>query len=149
VDPLVRDYLIYIRWQNNFAITNIIFTKADKGNITVPLDRGSYIDKVEELLDDVNTYTVVKRNPIKCFIENNLYNMLKKWLFNDYTSKIQYFKLCSSDSNLPRAYGLPKVHKINFPYRIVVSAINTVLYSLSSFLQDIISISFEKNNSCE
>jgi len=73
--------------------------------------------------------------------------MLKKLLLNDYISKLQYLKLRSSDSNLPKAYGLPKVHKINFPYRIIVSSVNTVLYSLSSFLQDIIFISLEKNNS--
>jgi len=99
---------------------NIIFTKADKGNITVALDREVYISKVEELLNDVNTYTVVKRNPIK-FIENNLNNLLKKWLLNDYISKSQYFKLRSSVSNFPKAYGLPKVHKTNCPYRIIVS----------------------------
>jgi len=57
-------------------------------------------------------------------------------------------KLRSSDSNLPKAYGLPKVHKINFPYRIIVSSVDTAPYSLSSFLQDNISISLEKNNSC-
>jgi len=39
--------------QNN---PNIIFTKADKGNITVALDKRSYIEKVEELLKDTNTY---------------------------------------------------------------------------------------------
>jgi len=75
-----------------------------------------------------------------------LNNTLKIWLRNDYISKSQYFKLRSSDSNLPRAYGLAKVHKENCPYRIIVSSINTALYTLSSFLQDIISISLEKNS---
>jgi len=95
----------------------------------------------------VDTYTVVNKNPIKS-IENSLNNMFKKWLHNDCISKLQYLKLRSSDSNLPKAYGLPKVHKINFPYRIIVSSVDTALYSLSSFLQDIISISLEKNNRC-
>jgi len=126
---------------------NIIFTKADKGNITVALDRKVYINKVEELLKGVNIYTVVKRNPIKS-IENNLNNVLRKWLLNDYISKSQNSKLRSSDSNLPKVYGLPKVHKTNCPYRIIVSSINTALYSLFFFLQDIISISLEKSNSC-
>jgi len=44
---------------------NIIFTRADKGNITVALDKSSYIKKIEELLKNDNTYTVVKRNPAK------------------------------------------------------------------------------------
>jgi len=102
---------------------------------------------MEALLKDVDTYTVVKKNPIKS-IENNFNNILKKWLHNEYISKLQYLKLRSSDFNLPKAYDLSKVHKINFPYRIIVSSVDTALYSLSSFLQDIISISLEKNNSC-
>jgi len=125
---------------------NIIFTRADKGNITVAMDEIFYFNKVEELLSDVSTYTVVKRNPIKS-IENNLNNVLKKWLQNDYISKQQYFKLRSSDSILPKAYGLPKVHKKNTPFRIIVSSMNTALYSLASFLQDIISDSLKKTNS--
>jgi len=90
--------------QNN---RNIIFTRADKGNVTVAIDRVSYINKVEEILKDNNTYTVVNRNPIK-FIENNLNNMLKEWFQKGYISKQQLFKLRSSDSILPKAYGLPK-----------------------------------------
>jgi len=45
----------------------------------------------------------------------------------------------SSDSLLPKAYGLPKLHKVNVPLRIIVSSINTTLYSLAKFLNKIIS----------
>jgi len=124
---------------------NIIFTRADKGNVTVAIDRVSYINKVEEILNDDNTYTVVKKNPIKS-IENNLNNILKEWSQKGYISKQQYFKLRSSDSILPKAYGLPKVHKENTPFRIIVSSVNTALYSLASFLQDIISESLENSS---
>jgi len=71
--------------QNN---RNIIFTRADKGNVTVAMNRVSYINKVEEILNDDNTYTVVKKNPIKS-IENNLNNMLKEWFQKKYISKQQ------------------------------------------------------------
>jgi len=37
---------------------NVIFTRADKGNITVALDKGDYIKKIEDLLNDTNTYTI-------------------------------------------------------------------------------------------
>jgi len=125
---------------------NIIFTRTDKGNITVAMEKTIYINRVEELLKDGNTYMVINRNPIK-FIELNLNNVLKKWLQNNYISKQQFYKLRSNDSNLPRAYGLPKIHKINTPFRIIVSSVNTALYSLASFLQDIISNSLENTNS--
>jgi len=55
--------------------------------------------------------------------------------------------LRSSDSLLSKAYGLPKVHKTNTPFRLIVSSINTALYSLATYLQDIISNSLEHTNS--
>ena len=42
-------------------------------------------------------------------------------------------------SFLPKAYALPKIHKEDIPFRIIVSSINTALYSLTGYLQDIIS----------
>jgi len=58
-----------------------------------------------------------------------------------FISKQTYFSLFSSDSILPKAYGLPKIHKKSFPYRIIVSSINTALYPIASYIQKIISIS--------
>jgi len=55
---------------------NIIFTRADKGNITVAMEKTYYINKIEELLKDSNTYTVVKKIPAKN-IEYKLNNILK------------------------------------------------------------------------
>jgi len=47
--------------------------------------------------------------------------MIKKWFQMDFISKQTY--LFSTDSNLPKAYGLPKIHKANFLFRIIVSFI--------------------------
>jgi len=44
--------------------------------------------------------------------------------------------------NLPRAYGLLKIHKPNCPVRIIVSSINSPLFSL--FLKNILHESLEK-----
>jgi len=41
---------------------NIIFTKADKGNAIVALDKSEYIAKMENIFSDANTYTVLQRN---------------------------------------------------------------------------------------
>jgi len=126
---------------------NIIFTRADKGNVTVAMNKEFYIHKIEEILNDEHTYTVVTRNPIKS-IENNLNNILKHWLQKNYITKQQFYKLRSSDSLLPKAYGLPKIHKNGTPFRLIVSSLNTALYSFGSFLQDIISASLEKTTQC-
>jgi len=57
----------------------IIFTKVDKGNVTVTLDKNHYINEMNDILKDVNTYMMVKKNPVKS-IERNLNNFLKIWL---------------------------------------------------------------------
>ena len=49
-----------IKEAKNFVRNNsdIVFTRADKGNTTVALPRTDYNDKVNNLLQDVNTYLV-------------------------------------------------------------------------------------------
>jgi len=85
-----------------------------------------------EELQDKNIYEIVKKNPITN-IEKKLNAMVKIWFQMNYQT---YFSLHSTDSILPKAYGLPKIRKINFPFRIIVSSINT-LYPLASFLYKI------------
>jgi hypothetical protein len=46
--------------------------------------------------------------------------------------------LLVTDGNLPRAYGLPKIHKTGHPFRIIVSTINSPLHFLAIYLHKII-----------
>ena len=117
---------------------NIVFTRADKGNVVVALDRESYIGKMEATLNDISTYNTVKNNP-SSKLERNLDNILKNWLQNDYIDKRKFHTLRASECPLPKAYGLPKIHKNNIPYRIIVSSIGTALYPMAIFLHEIIS----------
>jgi len=56
-----------------------------------------------------------------------------------------YLKSGKSDGILPRAYGLPKIHKRDIPFRIIVSSINSSLYSFASYLHKVISTSVSKS----
>jgi len=95
---------------------NIIFTKADKRNITVAMDKKHYINEINDLLKDVNTYMMVKKNSF---------------------SRIGYKKdiLASSNSSncglailsYPRHTDFPKSIKKNTPFRIIVSSVNIAL----------------------
>jgi len=76
-----------------------------------------------------------------------LNNILKDWLQKKYIPKKIYYSLHSSDSILPKAYGLPKIHKENTPLRIIVSTINTALYAVAAYLQKIISHNIPNSNS--
>jgi len=55
--------------------------------------------------------------------------------------------LRASDSSLSKAYGLPKIHKENIPFRIIVSSVNSTLHSLAYFLHRILIRSLPLPNS--
>jgi len=54
---------------------DILFTRADKSNTVIALDKNDYILKMKTILMDSNTYTLLKRNPV-----NNLLFDLKEIL---------------------------------------------------------------------
>jgi len=47
-----------------------LFTRADKSNTVVALDRNDYISKMENYLANTNTYTKLQRNPVKNLLIN-------------------------------------------------------------------------------
>ena len=112
---------------------NLILTRADKGNITVALDRDVYIYKMNAMLGDTETYPMIKRDPTRK-ITTSLRELLTRWKTREYISPATYRMLYCSDGVLPRAYGLPKVHKENCPLRIIVSSIDSSLHKLATFL---------------
>jgi len=83
-------------------------------------------------------HIIVKKNSIKN-VERNLNSIIKVWLKSKFISKQTYNSLYSSDSNLPKAYGLPKIHKDNYSLRIIVSSVNTALCAIAKFMHNIIS----------
>jgi len=44
---------------------NIIFTRADKGNITVALNKTEYLNTIDNMLKDTETYSVINKESIK------------------------------------------------------------------------------------
>lgn len=66
---------------------------------------------------------------------------IKTWHDNDVIDEVSYKGLICTSDNLPRCYELPKIHKTDFPLRIIVSAIGSPLYNVVSFLNDILSMS--------
>jgi len=67
-----------------------------------------------------NENTIVRKN-LMVKIERILNGIIKSWLHKNYIIKQTYFLLFSSDSGLLKAYDLSKIHKANFPLRIIVS----------------------------
>jgi len=138
---LVDEKLISMtNYTKNYCRKNhdVIFTRVDKGNVTIALNKSIYIEKMEVALQDTNTYMIVKKDP-STTVEKKLNEIIKKWYSENYITKKEMLKLRSSDSVLPKAYGLPKIHKENTLYRIIVSSVNTSLYPIDKYLNKIIS----------
>ena len=112
--------------------------KSDKGNTTVLVERECYISEVLKLLNDETTYKVSKFKYTCTFEKKSnsiISNMVKKKQINEQTGKL----LKTNNAIIPRAYALPKTHKENLAWRIIVSSIGGPTYKLSSFLAGILS----------
>jgi len=121
----------------------IFVTKADKGQVTVVMYRSVYVDKMTQMLEDTETYKPVKTNPLSK-MNSKLNNLIKGWLDCKAIDEWRYKCLKCTNGNLPRCYGLPKIHKRDVPLRIVMSSVGSPLYDVAKFLHNILNISIKK-----
>ncbi|XP_011869031.1 PREDICTED: uncharacterized protein LOC105562638, partial [Vollenhovia emeryi] len=122
---------------------DLFVTKADKGQVTVVMDRLDYTNKMNTLLSDQSTYKCIKKDPIKQ-LSTKINTLVKSWLDNGIIDDRTYQNLRSTNGNLPRCYGLPKIHKTGHPLRIIVSALGSPIYNVASFLHEILQKSIQK-----
>jgi hypothetical protein len=87
---------------NNFIRKNpqIMFTRADKGNITIALNSQVYKEKMLAMLQDRNTYENVKKDPTNV-MTRSVREMLTRWKNRNYITSATYKKIYCSDGNLP------------------------------------------------
>ena len=64
----------------------LFITKADKGNVTVMLNRSDYNEKMLQLLNDNSTYKKINYNPLK-LIKKDTYKLLESWRVRDFLGK--------------------------------------------------------------
>jgi hypothetical protein len=106
-----------------------VILSADKCNCVV-MDKLDYREKALSLLNNRNTYSILKSDPTgntqRTFNAKLL--LLKK---SNIISKATE-KLYSSDGLSPRFYGLPKIHKREIPLRPIVSFVNSPTYGVNS-----------------
>ena len=56
-----------------------------------------------------------------------------------YIDKSLYYRIYPTSEEVPKLYGLPKIHKKNFPLRPIVSSIGSITYQASKLLTTILS----------
>ena len=113
---------------------NIFFTRADKGNLTVCMNVSDYKLKMNTLFQDKKFYSVCKRSPLKS-LQNKVHKILSSFNDNEYLNRSYHnFSLTQSNTVLPKAYGLPKIHKPDIPIRPIISTINSPTHFLAKII---------------
>ena len=112
---------------------NIVILPADKGRVTVVMDKTNYNDKMDSLVNDKQTYEVLKRDPTPA-LQRKLNNKLLTLKKTDKIDFRRYNRLRCSVPQPPKLYGLPKLHKPNIPMRPIVSFCGSPTYQLSKYL---------------
>lgn len=109
-------------------------TKADKSNAIVIMNKRDYLDKIYALLDDHNTYTKLRNDPLESVNKN--FNQKLKQIVGAKSPLVKQF--INMSPSLPYMYGTVKTHKPNNPIRPIVSSIGSASYSLSKWLVNLL-----------
>jgi len=83
------------------------------------LDKTEYVQEMEILLSDIETYKQLTHNPVNKIL-TQLKTLLKRWKQRGFVDNSVYNKLNVSNPVALLAYGLPKIHKIGYSIRIIV-----------------------------
>ena len=102
--------------------TGLFFQRTKSIVLLLYMDKHEYREKALSMLNDRNTYSILKSEPT---------GKTQRVLNAKLLEEIQYYH--------PRFFGLPKIHKHDIPLRPIVSFVNTPTYGVSSFLAKMLS----------
>ena len=117
---------------------DIMILGADKGRATVVMNTNDYKRKIQDLLQDQNTYEPLKKDPTSNY-KTKLITILRKWKSEKTIPDNLYHRLYPTSDLPARFYGLPKVHKDNVPLRPIVSSIGNITCNIARFLTQVLS----------
>ena len=118
---------------------------ADKGVALVVIDKKDYIQKMNQLLEDKNTYRLLKMDPTNKQ-KNRLINILRRIQSEGRLEEYTYKKMYQTGASSPKLYGLPKIHKKDIPLRPMVSSQGSVSYGVAKELARILKPLSGNNN---
>ena len=116
---------------------SVVITRPDKGDGVVVLDRSDYVSRVSHVLSDNSKF---------CFddTQTDSTSQLQKDVIQhlDYLAHqgiiSQNKALRPRSCQVPKLYGLPKIHKPNFSVRPILSMCSSPTYYLAKWLCDIL-----------
>ena len=115
----------------------VIRLPADKGRVTVVMDKTDYHDKMNALVNNKQTYEELKRHPTPV-LQRKLNSTLLTLKKTNTIDTQRHYRLRSSVPQPPKLYGLPKLHKPGFPMRPIVSFCGFPTYQLFKYLTTIV-----------
>lgn len=115
----------------------LLVLNADKGNVTVVMEKAEYDTKMQVLVNDITTYRVLKRDPTNKLQDKNN-DIVERMYKNKIIDLNEKNSLMCKTANPPRIYGLPKIHKDGTPLRPICSSVNSPSYNLCKYLTNIL-----------
>ena len=112
--------------------SGIIITTADKGGGVVVMNKSDYVDKMNTLLSDVDTYT--KQSEGEAEKEARSFNKEARKVMRRTEKGKQLLRLLEENPVIPRMRGLPKTHKPGVPMRPITSGIGSAPHRLAKHL---------------
>ncbi|VDM02726.1 unnamed protein product, partial [Schistocephalus solidus] len=112
---------------------NIVIVLADKGCATVIMDKDDYVKNANNIFRDIEAYTLLSKDPTKkqaVAIKIKANELARLKVISSADSKFTTL----GDSRIARAYGLPKVHKLDVPLRIILPLIGSPTYNIAKWL---------------
>ena len=89
------------------------------------------------MLEDTKTYDKLTSDPTRS-LKNKRIQTLRNWRKESRIPDYLYNQLHPTAENVPKFYGLPKIHKKDATLRRIVSSIGSVMYNTAKFLAKII-----------
>lgn len=116
---------------------DILILRSDKGNTTVAINKNDYKIRIDNILGDVNNYKLLNKDPTNRLqkINNNIADELFQ---KDIITITEKTKLKTNSATAPKLYGLPKIHKKDFPLRPICSFINSPSIELCRYITNIL-----------
>lgn len=110
--------------------------RADKGNTSVLVYKQEYLEERNCLIQDERTYTCLSsQNPVLTSQKNN------STLCQNLPNNAECYKsLICHNGTIAKIYGLIRIHKDNYPLRLVPSTLRTPTDNLATFLADILKL---------
>lgn len=115
---------------------DLMILKPDKGNGVVLMDRCSYVSKMNDILKNESKFKVDIKQKDRSKKLSSSVNDLVKRLQNLQILRPEQARCFTRSSQIPRLYGLPKLHKTNIPLRPILSMSGSPVHSLSRWLVD-------------